>query len=343
MNDFEALLAQYDYTLTKELIALTPAEPRDSAKLLIFERAKNIVTYSSFANLADFIPKGALMVFNDTKVIPARLSTNKKTGGVVEILCTEIDETQNTCIALSNKRIAKGEVLSIGKTEITVLRTEGSYYTLEFDTNIMETIEHLGITPIPPYLKYTPLTEEKLRERYQSLFAKNKGSIAAPTASLHFTEELFNKLSKKGVNLAHITLHVNLGTFSPLTKSAIYENKLHCENFSISAEAAEKINAAKKARMPIIAVGTTAARTLESAAESDGSIKEQNGKTRLFIRAGYRFKVIDGLITNFHVPRSSLLMLVSALVGRKKLFELYKNAADHDFRFLSFGDGMLII
>lgn len=343
MKALEKLLAQYDYPLTKEMIALTPASPRDSAKLLVYNRATGTTIYdSTFAHLADFIPAGALLVFNDTKVIPARLYARKSMGGIVEILCTEIDVKRNRCCALANKRLAMDDALTIGKTRITVLDTEGSDYLLGFDQPVMNVIARRGTTPIPPYLKHTPLSESALRTRYQSLFAKRDGSIAAPTASLHFTKRLLAKPSRKHIDAAHVTLHVNLGTFTPLTEKALRENKLHSERFSISKAAAQKINAAKKAGRPVIAVGTTAARTLESAAQT-GALVAQSGKTRLFIREGYPFQIVDGLITNFHVPRSSLLMLVAAMTGREKLFELYRNAAEHGFHFLSFGDGMLVL
>lgn len=324
------------------MIGLTPATPRDSAKLLVYDRSKDAVSYSTFTHLADFIPASALLVFNDTKVIPARLYAKKPTGGIVEILCTEIDAKQNRCRALANKRLTVGDVLTIGRTRITVLNAEGSDYLLGFDASIMGVIGRHGTTPIPPYLKHTPLSEKKLRTRYQTLFAKSEGSIAAPTASLHFTKRLFAKLARKDIDSVHVTLHVNLGTFAPLTEKAVEESRLHSERFSISKEAAQKITAAKKAGRPVIAVGTTAARTLESAAQS-GALVAQSGETRLFIREGYPFRMVDGLITNFHVPRSSLLMLVAALTGREKLFDLYRDAAEHGFHFLSFGDGMLVL
>ncbi len=342
MSALEDILALYDYPLEKEMIALSPAEPRDSAKLLVYDRAKDAVSYSDFTHLADFIPGNALLVFNDTKVIPARLYAKKKTGGTVEILCTEIDEETNECRALANKRLEKGDVLRIGETDVTVLDTEGSDYTFAFSTPIMRLIEEVGTTPIPPYLKHTPLSEAELRERYQSLLAKHKGSIAAPTASLHFTDALFANLAERGIEIARVTLHVNLGTFAPLTQKALDEGRLHTERFSITKESAEKIMNAKKAGRPVIAVGTTAARTLESAASEDGSIAAYSGETQLFIREGYRFRIVDGLITNFHVPRSSLLMLVAALIGRERLLSLYEEAAARGFRFLSFGDGMLL-
>lgn len=347
MTEFEALLERYDYPLTEELIALTPAEPRDSAKLLVYDRTKRSVEYSTFAHLDDFIPKNALLVSNDTKVIPARLYAKKPTGGVVEILCTEIDEAKNECRALANKKLSKGDTLTIGDVRVTLTHTEGTY-TFSFSEPIMKIILREGTTPIPPYLKHTPLTEAEIRARYQTLFAKNDGSIAAPTASLHFTEDLFKKLAVRGVDTAHVTLHVNLGTFAPLNESAVAEGKLHAERFSVSKEAADKINVAKKAGRPVIAVGTTTARTLESAAAISTEqglplLSRQDAETRIFIREGYEFKIVDGLITNFHVPRSSLLMLVAALIGREKLLELYKNAEDRGFRFLSFGDGMLLL
>ncbi|MEK7627969.1 MAG: tRNA preQ1(34) S-adenosylmethionine ribosyltransferase-isomerase QueA [Patescibacteria group bacterium] len=342
MTDFERLLAAYDYPLAKERIALSPATPRDSAKLLVYKKSTQEVFFDTFAHLDMYLPAHSLLVFNNTKVIPARLYATKKTGGVVEILCTAIDNTHNTCQALINKRLDPGEAVTVGGETITVSSVTGSEYALTATAPFIELVTVHGATPIPPYLKYTPLTEAELRVRYQALFAKEPGSVAAPTASLHFTVELLDKLAKAGVDSTELTLHVGLGTFAPLTQEAIAEGKLHEERYTISAQAASKIAEAKSANHPVIAVGTTALRTLESATK-DGVVESGGGTTQLFIREGYHFTVVDGLITNFHVPQSSLLMLVAAFIGREKLFELYRVAIEKDFRFFSFGDGMLLL
>ncbi len=341
MNDFETLLASYDYEVSDDMVALTPAEPRDSAKLLVYSRAEESVRYDTFANLAAYLPKDALLVFNDTKVIPARIYAQKKTGGMVEILCTSLDLPHNTCVALANKKLAVGDRLTIGDDALTLIANDGAY-VFRAENSLAGILHASGRIPIPPYLKHTPLTEEELREKYQAVFAAHDGSIAAPTASLHFTHELLEKLKAKGIESTRITLHVNLGTFAPLTEEAVAQGKLHDEHFDISTQAAEQINAAHAAGRPIIAVGTTAARALESTADAAGAVHAGASTTNLFIREGYHFNIVNGLITNFHVPKSSLLMLVATLIGREKLFELYTLAKTRDFKFFSFGDGMLV-
>lgn len=342
MSDFETLLDTYDYPLRKEDIALTPKEPRDSAQILIYNPTTNETTTSTFKNLVAFLPKNALLVFNNTKVIPARIYAKRTTGGVVEILCTELNLSANTCIAKANKKLREGEVLYVSNDTLTVLSTAGEY-TFRAEKSLAVILKQSGTTPIPPYLKHTPLKEDALRERYQTVFAKHDGSIAAPTASLHFTDELIEKIHAAGIETTETTLHVNLGTFAPLTEEAVATGQLHEEHYEITKEAAETIARAKKEGRPVIAVGTTAARTLESAAQKTGITEPGTNTTRLFIREGYQWKVVDGLITNFHVPRSSLLMLVAALIGREKLFELYAYAQANGFTFLSFGDGMLLL
>lgn len=343
MTNFEKLLAAYDYPLKKETIALSPREPRDSAKLLVYDpHTEAPVRETTFAQLTEFLPQGALLVFNNTKVIPARIYATKKTGGVVEILCTELNLPANTCTAKANKKLYQGETLQVGDDALTVLSTDGEY-VFKAEKDLANILKQSGTTPIPPYLKHTPLSEETLRERYQTVFAKHDGSIAAPTASLHFTDDLLRKIHAAGIETIETTLQVNLGTFAPLTEEMVLSGQLHEERYEITPDAAHAIMRAKSEKRPIIAVGTTAARTLESAAQRTGITEAGTNTTRLFIREGYQWKIVDGLITNFHVPRSSLLMLVAALIGREKLFELYTHAQEHDFTFLSFGDGMLLL
>ncbi|MBP9669530.1 MAG: tRNA preQ1(34) S-adenosylmethionine ribosyltransferase-isomerase QueA [Candidatus Pacebacteria bacterium] len=338
---FSTLLDAYDYPLPKERIGFVPREPRDSAKLLVYNPSTNETTDTTFAHLAEVLPPNALLVFNNTKVLPARIYAKKKTGGVVEVLCTTLNLPNNTCVAKANKKLAVGDVLSTDHGTLTVVNAQGDY-VFSAAPSLATLLEKSGTTPIPPYLKHTPLPEEVLKERYQTIFAKELGSIAAPTASLHFTDALFDALRARGIETVETTLHVNLGTFAPLTEEVLESGRLHEERYEISEAAATAINAVKDAGRPVIAVGTTALRTLESAAQ-DHRVQAGSATTRLFIREGFSFQIIDGLITNFHVPRSSLMMLVAALVGRERLLELYAQASARDFKFLSFGDGMLIL
>lgn len=341
MSELEELLAQYDYEVDEAQIALSPASPRDSAKLLVYNPSDESVTYDTFANLAQYLPKGALLVFNDTKVIPARLHATRSTGGRVEILCTKVLSAK--CFtAIANKKLTLSEDLTIGDDAIVLEENDGEYI-FRSSRPVLEVLAEHGETPIPPYLKHTPLPEERLREEYQTMFAKDEGSAAAPTASLHFTPELLDKLHAASIETTTITLHVSLGTFAPLTEAALAEGKLHEEWYEIASAAAETISRAKTDGRPVIPVGTTALRTLESAADETGSVAAGSGSTRLFIQPGYAFKIADGLITNFHVPKSSLLMLVAALTGREKLLALYQLAKEKGFRFFSFGDGMVVL
>lgn len=374
MSELETLLARYDYPLREEHIATEPASPRDSAKLLVYDRATGTIEYDTFRNLADYLPKGALLIFNDTKVIPARLPAQLPTGGKVELLWVAEGKKENTFEALSPRTLPLGGTLTLGKLTLSIVAKKESIYTLRHSGTraaFRKTLMERGTTPIPPYLKHTPLREKELREKYQTVFAKRAGSVAAPTASLHFTKRLLSTLKRKKFHTAYVTLHVNLGTFAPLTEKNLAEKKLHEEYYEIPPATIAAIRKAKKEGRPVIPVGTTALRTLESAYADAGrnfrgglrrdggaasgffqqeksvpgevsSRVRPNGKTSFFIQEGYRFKIADGLVTNFHVPRSSLLLLVSALLGREKLLHLYTEAANRNFRFFSFGDGMLI-
>lgn len=331
MTTFDELLAQYDYEVPEGAIAQAPAEPRDSAKLLTYDRANGAVQYDTYANLAAYLPPKSLLVFNDTRVLPARLYGTVPTGGKVEVLFT------GYTTALLNKKLAPGTVVSIGDYTLIVLERTGKEYAVQpswTPSEHTQVLSELGYTPIPPYIKHSPLSEAELRKKYQTTFARESGSIAAPTASLHFTPELLQRLSDAGHTLAFITLHVGLGTFAPLTEGHLAAGTLHTEHYSITPETWDLLQTDR----PIIAVGTTVARTLESAARSG----RLSGATDIFIKEGHEWQVVDGLITNFHVPRSSLMMLVATLTGRERLLTLYHDALIHDFRFFSFGDGMLI-
>lgn len=362
VNDksFNELLKQYDYQLPHELIAQEPAEPRDSARLLVCNRQADVISFDTFANLPTYLPKNSLLVFNQTKVLPARLYATRETGGKVEIFY--VKTVDDTIEVMSNRLLKIGEILYCSSAsreqaspnkptadsrlrsndiQFTVVRQNEKYFHLRpsFPSReVFSILEKFGVTPIPPYIKESQLSENELRNKYQTVFAKEKGSVAAPTASLHFTEELMQKIKNAGHAICFVTLHVNLGTFAPLTEEHVKEQKLHEEWYEIPKATAEAIQQAKDQGRPIIAVGTTVVRTLESAAVT-GQI---SGTTDLFISEGYEFRTVNGMITNFHVPKSSLLMLVAALIGREKLFELYQKAIEEKFRFFSFGDGMLI-
>ncbi|MDD5547674.1 MAG: tRNA preQ1(34) S-adenosylmethionine ribosyltransferase-isomerase QueA [Candidatus Pacebacteria bacterium] len=364
MEKFSRVLHDYNYEVSPELIAQKPASPRDSAKLLIFHKKTGKVNYDIFRNIIKYLPPKAVLVFNQTKVIPARLEVTKQiTGGKARILYLE---------TIGDKiKVMTDRFLPIGikvfvdqKLFFTVEGQQEKYYFLKPSfplKNIYNVLEKYGKTPIPPYIKNSPLSENQLRKEYQAIFAKTKGSVAAPTASLHFTKQLLKKIKKAGIDIKFSTLHVGLGTFAPLTEENIESGKLHNEYYEIDKKTAGFLNKAKKQGRPVIAVGTTVVRTLESSV-SGNSLKRLSGGTDLFIKDGYKFGFIDGIITNFHVPQSSLLMLISAFMGfrpkslslgrtsgqakkysgRKKLLELYKKAAAKKFRFFSFGDGMLI-
>ena len=365
---FGSILKQYDYLLPKELIAKKPSHPRDSARLLVYKRPskftlsktwreyppqvgeRGLIKFDIFKNIAKYLPKNAVLVFNQTKVVPARLPLIKSTGGKVEVLY--IGHDRKFVKVLANKKLAVGQYLKLyrstspaprlGRGKLEVSKKQGQFYFLKpnFPINqITSVLQKYGKTPLPPYIKNSPLSEKQKRQQYQTVFAKTGISVAAPTASLHFTKKLMNQLKKQGIEIKFVNLDVNLGTFAPLTEKNLKSKKLHLETYEINRKVFAEIIKAKKNHRPIIAVGTTAVRTLESAMK----FKRLSGQTNLFIRPPYKFKLVDGLITNFHVPKSSLMMLVSSLVGRKKLLNLYQKAIRQNFRFFSFGDGMLII
>ncbi|HVY67761.1 MAG TPA: tRNA preQ1(34) S-adenosylmethionine ribosyltransferase-isomerase QueA, partial [Patescibacteria group bacterium] len=297
-----------------------------------------------------FLPPRAVLVFNQTKVVPARLPVIKPTGGRAELLY--LNHNSRHIRALCNKPLASGSTVALAggraarnQYQFRVIEKSGGAYLLKpnFPTSrIRQVLQRYGRTPLPPYIKHSPLSERAKRLQYQSVFARAGLSVAAPTASLHFSRRLLQRLQKQGIGRCYVTLNVNLGTFSPLKPDNLKKGRLHTETYQISPAAAQALNRAKREGRPIIAVGTTVVRTLESACRK-GELKNLTGSTSLFIKPGYRFKFIDGLITNFHVPKSSLLMLVAALVGRRRLLALYRKAIAERFRFFSFGDGMLLL
>jgi S-adenosylmethionine:tRNA ribosyltransferase-isomerase len=345
MRKSPEILDKYDFDFPTSAIAKKPAHPRDSARLYVYNRVSGEVVKDTFSALPKLLPPKSIVVFNRTKVVPARLWAKKTTGGRVQIFY--LGQDRRLVHALSESKLAPGLVLTVAPgVTFEVVSKEGSEYTLKpsFALSRIHTIlERYGTTPIPPYIKDSPLTEKRLRREYQTVFARTRGSVAAPTASLHFTERLLEVLKKAGHDVRYITLHVGLGTFASLTPDNLSSGRLHGEGYSIDRATASALDRAKRAGRTIVAVGTTTTRALESAVDSRGRLAKLAGKTDLFIRDGYRWKYVDALITNFHVPRSSLLMLVAAFIGdRKKTLALYRQAIKSGFRLFSFGDGMLI-
>lgn len=337
--------SNFSYAFPQALIAQKLASPRDSARLFVYLRKHNTVSYSVFSHLAEHLPKNAVLVFNETKVVPARLAVKKETGGTARILYTGNEGT--LVRALGDRALRIGARLFVTpRIFFTVEGKTGSEYRLKPSfphARLSAVFEKYGSAPIPPYVKHTPLSPGMLKKQYQTVFAKNRGSVAAPTASLHFTKRLLEIVRKTGISTKFITLHVGLGTFAPVTEENIAQGKLHTERYSINADTAVFLNKAKKDGRPIIAVGTTVVRALETSSRAQGKIIAGSGRTDLFIQEGHRFKFVDGIITNFHVPRSSLLMLVAAFVGREKLLKLYGEAIQKKFALFSFGDGMLLL
>jgi S-adenosylmethionine:tRNA ribosyltransferase-isomerase len=342
--EFKKLLEFYDYKFPEKLIAQKPASPRDSAKLLVYDRKNGKSEIDVFKNIGKYLPEKAVLVFNETKVVPARLWLKKSTGGKIQLLY--LGEDKGLLRFIVDRKINLGEKAFLdAKTFLTAEKQQEDIYCFKPSfpaKNIFKVLEKFGETPIPPYIKHSPLKESELKEKYQTVFAKRPGSVAAPTASLHFTKRLMRKLKESGFDLCFITLHVNLGTFAKLTFNQVASAKLHNEFYEIDLKTAVELNKAKLEGRPIVAVGTTVARTLESASGVKNKLIKLSGETDLFIKEGYKFRFINSLITNFHVPKSSLLMLVSAFSGRKETMALYRLAIEKRFRFFSFGDGMLL-
>lgn len=336
---------EYTYAYPPELIAAEPAQPREAARLLVYARDKRQTAFATFADIGTYLPKEAVLVFNETKVIPARIHVLRTTGGRVELLYVGV--RGKGIHVLANRQLKPGEVLTVPgeRVECTVQEKLSKGYELSLNIPVSAVeplLLRVGSTPIPPYIKHTTLSEQRLREEYQSVLAKHPGSSAAPTASLHFSAALLDQLTRAGVTIERVTLHVGLGTFAPLTDEQLRSGRLHREAYEIDPETAARLREYKQAGRPIIAVGTTVVRTLESAARS-GTLTDLTGDTDLFIYPPYEFQYVSGLITNFHVPESSLLMLVAAFVGKDVLFDLYDQAIAARFRLFSFGDGMLLL
>lgn len=337
--------SDFYYDLPEELIAQTPAEPRDSSRLLVYHRQDETVEHKVFRDIIDYLNPGDALVVNDTRVIPARLYGKKQsTGREVEfLLLNRLSKDTWEAIMRPGKKLRIGDRVEFAEdlqAEILEKKEDGVTSVKFYFEGLFEPLlERYGNMPLPPYI--TKRLED--RQRYQTVYAKENGSAAAPTAGLHFTPELMEKIRKKGIDIIPVLLHVGLGTFRPVKVDNVENHKMHSEYYSISADSARRINETRKRGGRIIAVGTTSVRTLESVADEDGSIKEQSGNTEIFIYPGYRFKCVDALITNFHLPESTLLMLISAFMGKEQALGLYRLAVQERYRFFSFGDAMLIV
>lgn len=343
---FMHLLSSYFYELPEELIAKRPLVERDLSRLMIVDRSSGNISEMRFRDWAESLEKNTHLIFNNTKVLPARLYGKKISGGQVEILLTK-PLSKNVWRALTKpgKKIPEGSRIIIGnQCEAKVIKTEKSgEKVLEFfyEGNFDHVLNTYGSMPIPPYMKRK--ADDQDRERYQTVYAKERGAVAAPTAGLHFTDTLLSTLSQAGVLQTYITLHVGLGTFQPIISKDIREHQMHTESFMISSDAAQQINHTKGSDLKQICVGTTTCRTLESAVNDSGLVTAGNFDTNIFIYPGYQFRFVQSLLTNFHLPESSLMLLVSAFAGPDLIMEAYRKAVKEKFRFFSYGDAMLII
>ena len=337
-------LSDFDYHLPEELIAQHPCEPRDRSRLLVLDRQNGSMVHQCFSQLLTYLRPGDTLVFNDTRVIPARLiGAREHTGGKVEVfLLSQLQDDEWEVLVKPGKKALPGAIITFGdelKAEILdATDFGGRRVRFTYQGVFNEILDRLGETPLPPYI--TAKLADK--ERYQTVYARERGSAAAPTAGLHFTPELMTALTAGGVNLAFVTLHVGLGTFRPVKEEIITNHVMHREYYSISSETAQIVNRTKQAGGRVIAVGTTSVRALETAG-AHGQLQSGTGWTEIFIYPGYQYRLVDGLVTNFHLPKSSLLMLVSAFSNREMIFSAYQEAVQENYRFFSFGDAMLIL
>ena len=337
--------SDFYYELPEELIAQTPLEKRDSSRLLHLDKETGAIEHRHFYDLPEYLRAGDCLVLNDTRVLPARLLGCRETGGSVElVLLRDLGDGRWECLSRPGRKTKPGTELYFGDGELTAsvkAVAEGGNRIVRFHYEgiFLEVLERLGKMPLPPYIK----EELQDAERYQTVYSRELGSAAAPTAGLHFTPELLKQIEQMGVKICYVTLHVGLGTFRPVKEEEIENHEMHSEFCVISQETADIVNSTKKNGGRVIAVGTTSCRTLESFAQEDGTLKEGSRWTDIFIYPGYRFKCIDGLVTNFHLPESTLVMLVSALAGREHILQAYDTAVKMRYRFFSFGDAMLIL
>ena len=338
--------SDFYYDLPKELIAQDPLSNRSDSRLMVLNKHDGSYADRTFCDILDYLNEGDCLVLNNTKVIPARLlGTKTDTGACVEIfLLKRLSDDLWETLVRPGKKLKKGACVTFSGDLLTatiedVLPDGNRHVRFHFDGIFEEILDKLGEMPLPPYITHK-LAD---KNRYQTVYAKYEGSAAAPTAGLHFTDELLDKVRKKGVSLAFVTLHVGLGTFRPVKVEDVCEHKMHCESYIVTKEAADTINTAKRNGGKIVCVGTTSCRTIESAADENGMVIPREGDTEIFIYPGYKFKVLDGLITNFHLPESTLLMLVSALCSKDFILEAYEHAVSEKYRFFSFGDAMFIL
>ena len=338
-------VSEFNYNLPEELIAQIPIKKRDESRLMVLDTKKQTIEHKIFKNIIDYLEPGDCLVRNNTKVIPARIYGKKETGANVEfLLLNNIEGDIWESIVRPGNKLHKGAKVIFGNG---ILRAEiidtlpGGTRKVKFEYNgiFNEILDEIGLMPLPPYIH----EELKEKDRYQTVYAKYEGSAAAPTAGLHFTPELLKKIEEKGVKIANVTLHVGIGTFRPVKEEKVEDHDMHSEHFYIKKEDADKINETKKNGRKVIAVGTTSCRVLETIADENGLVKETEGDTKIFIYPGYKFKCLDGLITNFHLPQSTLLMLVSALAGKEYILKAYNEAVKEKYRFFSFGDAMFVL
>ena len=335
----------FDYYLPEELIAQTPLEKRDESRLMCLDKETGELSHHHFYELPDFLNPGDCLILNNSRVLPARLLGQRLPGGGACEVLLLIDRGDKTweCIVRPGKHLRKGTKMQFGNGElkaevVDVLPDGNRMVKFDFEGIFLEVLEHLGKMPLPPYITH----QLKDKNRYQTVYAKYEGSAAAPTAGLHFTQELLQQIADKGIKIAYVTLHVGLGTFRPVKEENVLEHHMHSEYYQVTEEAANTINETKKNGGRVICVGTTSCRTVESAADEQGMVQPGCDNTEIFIYPGYRFKVLDALITNFHLPESTLVMLVSALAGREHILHAYEEAIRERYRFFSFGDAMFI-
>ena len=336
--------SEFNFELPEELIAQTPLQQRDQSRLMHLDRATGAIEHRHFYELPDLLRKGDCLVLNDSRVLPARLLGVRTSGGSVElVLLRDLGEGRWECLSRPGRKTKPGTQLSFGDGELRAeveLVTDGGNRIVRFryEGIFLEVLEKLGQMPLPPYIK----AELKDPERYQTVYSREVGSAAAPTAGLHFTKELLTEIEARGVRIAYVTLHVGLGTFRPVKEEEIEDHPMHAEYCIVPEETARLVNETKQSGGRVIAVGTTSCRTLESFADENGLLKPCSGWTSIFIYPGYRFRCVDALVTNFHLPESTLIMLVSALAGREHVLNAYRIAVEERYRFFSFGDAMLI-
>ena len=336
--------SDFDFYLPEELIAQTPLEKRDTSRLLHLDKQTGEIEHKHFYDIKQYLHEGDCLVLNDSRVLPARLIGARPTGGTVElVLLKDLGDNRWECLSRPGRKTKPGQELVFGNGELTAVVEEvtlGGNRIVKFSYEgiFLEILERLGKMPLPPYIK----EELQDSERYQTVYSKELGSAAAPTAGLHFTKELLAEIADMGVKICYVTLHVGLGTFRPVKADKIEDHEMHSEFCIVPEEAAETVNAVKRAGGRVIAVGTTSCRTLESFTTEDGTLQATSGWTNIFIYPGYKFKCIDALITNFHLPESTLIMLVSALAGRENILNAYNTAVKERYRFFSFGDAMMI-